>query len=91
MTFFTTLNKDFLRFICKTLEIDGTNILGNMLKSLEREIYINEWLSVDSCNHRLIILKYFLRAKLYRLIKDKNEGIRRAKAWNQTRREMRNQ
>lgn len=83
----------FMKFACKSLQTQGTNIIEGILQLFLKDEKVNEWLQkVATCKtHRLSIFKYFLRAKLYRLVKDKNENIRKTKSWDQNRREMRNQ
>jgi hypothetical protein len=53
---------------------------------------VKVWVDNDKCKgHRISMLRLFIRVKIYRLIKDKNENWRKPKAWSQTRRDLRNQ
>jgi len=88
---FLLLNNKFDEFTQTTLKQDGSDIaLGILQKYISIDV-ISKWMN-DSCkSHKLEIIKYFIRVKLYRIVKDKNENLKKAKSWDQTRRELRNQ
>jgi hypothetical protein len=53
---------------------------------------IEHWIASDPCyNHRLLIVGLFIRVLLFRLVKDKSEMWLQPKAWDQQRRDLRNQ
>lgn len=88
---FQFLNQNFENFATNSLQSNGCNIMSGILELYTASRCVQNWLSGDCSEHKLEIIKYFIRSKLYRAIKDKNESVRKIKSWNQTRRELRNQ
>ncbi len=88
---FTEVNSNFVVYATESLQLSGKGILeGIYLKCLQLKS-VSDWLKGECSIHRKCILKYFLRAKIFRLIKDKNESSRKIKSWDQNRRQLRNQ
>lgn len=88
---FFWLDSAFEEMLTKSLNLDGSKICKSLLDIIVANPDIRSWLN-HPCNlHRVSMIKYYLRCKLYRLCKDKNETIRKVKSWKQTRRELRNQ
>lgn len=88
---FQYVNSVFVNYTCSTLKVSGLNILSDICQLYMRNVMVNEWLTDECYDHRLSVLKYFIRAKLYKLIRDKNDAIRQIRSWSQTRRDLRNQ
>ncbi len=91
MSVFLFLNQHFDRFANESLRFDACGILKGILDKFVDCTKISSWLNDECKQHKLEIMRYFIRVKIYRIIKDKNENIRKPKAWDQTRRELRNQ
>lgn len=91
--FFEHVNKFFLKYVTETLKESGTGILSGIYERFILDQIVKKWINEvkDCTDHRETMLKYFLRSKLYRLIKDKNENIIQIRCWDQTRRDCRNQ
>lgn len=88
---FLRLTSLFDKFAQETLNVEGRSIVSSILNLYLADKVVLEWISENCRAHKLQILKYFIRAKLYRSVKDKNETLRKVKSWNQTRRDLRNQ
>lgn len=88
---FLFLNKNFDRFLSLSVGNTGTKVGSTILNHYLGCREITDWISGQCREHRLSIIKYFIRVKMFRIIKDKNEEAKKAKSWSQTRRDLRNQ
>lgn len=88
---FQHINSLFINYTCNSLKTSGCNVLSRIMEHYLGNVMVGRWLLEECYHHRLSILKYFIRAKLYRLIRDKNDNIRQIRSWSQTRRDLRNQ
>lgn len=64
-----------------TLQQSGTGIRMAILNVIQKEPVIIDWLSSNSgCEaHKEVMINRFLVAKLFRIVKDKNETIKQTK------------
>lgn len=83
----------FDEFTQVSLQSDGSEVATGILNQYLADNVILQWLELElECKiHKIDMIKYFIRTKIYRIIKDKNEAVRKSKSWDQTRRELRNQ
>lgn len=88
---FRYLNKQYDNFFYLALNVSSDNICTEISKMYCCEEIIRNWMSDECKLHKLEILSYFIRTKLYRVLKDKNEDFRQVKSWNQSRRDQRDQ
>lgn len=88
---FTYLNENFDAVFHITLSKSSNDIAKNVFESITKSSLVQEWLNADCKEHRTTAIMFFIRAKIFRLVKDKNETVKKVKSWNQTRRDLRNQ
>ncbi len=90
---FLHLNCLFDEFTQVSLKSDGSEIAAGILNQYLLDGIISQWLEMElNCKvHKIDMIKYFIRTKIYRIVKDKNEAVKKSKGWGQTRRELRNQ
>lgn len=88
---FLLLNKLFDIYLKETLQTDGCNISKGILEKYLLISEVNDWIKGDCQLHKLSMIRYFVKVKLFRLSKDKNDLVRQSKSWDQTRRDLRNQ
>ncbi|CAL8078358.1 unnamed protein product [Orchesella dallaii] len=88
---FQFVNSTFTKTTCQALNSGGTKVLSGVLDRFEKQLLVIGWLKEDCPDHRRQILQHFIRAKMYQLVKDKNDAIRQLRSWSQTRRDLRNQ
>ena len=92
---FLFIAEQFVYLATSTLNELGSDILENIIKKLKDISLVNQWIDKASASkcviHREMMLRLYLKSKIFRLVKDINEQWRKSKAWEQTRRELRNQ
>lgn len=91
LSIFLFLNQHFDKYANESLRSDASRILKGIMDKFLEHTDISNWLNDECREHKLEIIRYFIRTKIYRLVKDKNEQIKKPKSWDQTRRELRNQ
>jgi len=85
-------NKMYPKYALETLNVAGACITEDILKRYQEDGELRAWFQNDECSeHRIAIMRYFIRAKTFKLVQDKNGSIKQAKSWNQSRRDLRNQ
>ena len=91
---FNIMSEEFLKIANISLQKSGRNIARNIEVELIKIEVVKDWLNsaVEECRaHREYMIQLFVRAKVFRLVKDINEKWRQSKSWKQTRRDLRNQ
>lgn len=88
---FVYLNTKFDEFTQATLKEDGSEVASGILKRFISTDLISKWTQGSCKTHKMDMISYFIRVKLYRIVRDKNENVKKSKSWDQTRRDLRNQ
>jgi hypothetical protein len=91
---FKLLNNNFWDVCSTILNNTCTNVSAKVERELTKQPVISDWLSncqPDCRNHRMKMIKLFIRCKIFRIVKDQNEKWQQPKSWSQTRIELRNQ
>lgn len=91
---FIKINERFREALKSYMNPEGESIMKNIVIWLRRDLYIKSWADeIVQCRlHRKIMIELFIRAKIYQIIKHKNQlSYIMAKSFNQTRRQLRHQ
>jgi hypothetical protein len=90
---FKIINEEFRNAMIKYMNPNGVRIIKNALAWIMRNELVRDWVyEISDCKlHRENMIKLFIRAKIYQLLKHKNQLYKEPKSFSQTRRQLRDQ